>query len=1497
MATNDSKDIELRVRARDMSQKTLDGVTKALDELAKAQVEQVKAAKDGSVSARELEASYKKIENAVEALIKQNNLISIFKGQAQALEDTKVAADKARDAQVAYAASLDGIEKKTAQQVLTQRKLATAVKGADDAQLRAQNRLDKTVARLAEYGIAVDQIAVAQQRMAQGVALGNAALERQSAAIDSVDADIRRSTEIKAAAAAASVKAAADEAAAQKKIADAVDLAATRREKMLTLVNSVAKANYDAVQAEEALNLAMRKSADQAEASRKGYATLARAVKSIKGNELADQIRAISDPIGAANSNLQTLGDRIDLLASKVKAINGPVKDYRATLAALDATMKGAAGIAAQIDAYKRQSAVLKQATADYANAGIAITALNAKLRAGGGDAAELGRQMSAAQATFKTAAANVGEQTTKLNGLHAALKTAGVDTNDLAGAQNKLIAQTGKAATAVKELGDAHAKHGAAADVSTKSQFKFFQGGRTTLDYAQRLKGELLALATAYIGLNAAVNLAKSSLDSYNQLAKTQSALQAANGGDVRLAAQDYDYLRAAADRIGVSFKDTALGYAKLAIASKAFGMTTEQTRFIFEKFAIASTKAGLSGAEFEGVLKALEQMMSKGTIQAEELRGQLGDRLPGAMVFMAAGLKMTTEELGKNMEASKITANAVMDLARAYDEGFKGGDDATRELIMAQARYGNAVTDFLKQIADSGFAQAMTDVLNKLSEFMKSAEGAQLAATLGQAFTEIAKAVIYLIDNLETVKLVLSALTGLLVAKWAYAAAAGVVALFTAVGKLAVLTGSLVTALGTGAATLGTLGTAAVGTAGGVGILRGALLLLTRTVPLLAALSAAIMVAKFAYDKLKASKDAALAPGSTTKLTGSGAEGSWDTAPGAQPDPGGGFDPSKAAAKAQLAELEKNQKALSKAERAARAKSVKDHADIRAADIKEQYDERRKAATTEIKDAKQLSEVLQTIDKQEKQALLIDQTKFNNEHAKSGAAAANKEISLKEQVKNELLRIRDDLAKQETKLDQNATFDERKKTRLDAITHSYDKLKKTITKLAALDKGAAADADAKLDSYIGQLQAVESQKVTLDEVKLLEKELDDQIKLRTAELTEQKTLYDAGLRTQEEFLANTNEINQRGDTAVTKAANNLQAFVDAAVKAKDGILSLTDQAEVRTKVATAKAGSTGADRKAIELANKADEEALNNMVAKRTAAEALLRSQLDLRMIGEDEYAKKTNANADMYKGKILEVVDAMLVRLEAQRAEGLLNGTITEQQLGVLDAQIAKIKLLRQETANAALTADSFQLAMNKFVSSGIDAALNSTVDALTQIAAGQVSVSEGFKNMGVSLLQFVAQFLMEIGKAIAKQLILNALMNSGNPVLMAAGAAAGGVARKHSGGKIGHGVSGTTRKNVDMSIFQNAPRFHEGGLPGLKSDEVPAILQTGEQVLARNDPNNVLNGGREMNVKGGDTRFVLLDDERRVPDAMQSAEGEKAQLVFLKKNAATIKQLAK
>jgi tape measure domain-containing protein len=87
--------------------------------------------------------------------------------------------------------------------------------------------------------------------------------------------------------------------------------------------------------------------------------------------------------------------------------------------------------------------------------------------------------------------------------------------------------------------------------------------------------------------------------------------------------------------------------------LGSKLQGQATKD---IFDGVQVAASAMGLSSEDAKGTFLALGQMMGKGKVQAEELRGQLGERIPGAMNIAARAMGVTTAELDKMMEQGQL-------------------------------------------------------------------------------------------------------------------------------------------------------------------------------------------------------------------------------------------------------------------------------------------------------------------------------------------------------------------------------------------------------------------------------------------------------------------------------------------------------------------------------------------------------------------------------------------------------------------------------------------------------------------------------------------------------------------------------------------------------------------------------------------------------------------------------------------------------------------------
>lgn len=123
--------------------------------------------------------------------------------------------------------------------------------------------------------------------------------------------------------------------------------------------------------------------------------------------------------------------------------------------------------------------------------------------------------------------------------------------------------------------------------------------------------------------------------------------------------AGQALSFTKGLSDQLGLSFKTLAGSFGSFTAAATAANVPLDQQRELFASVSRAAQALGLSNDEINGSLLALQQVAAKGTVQMEELRGQLGERLPIAFAAAARGLGITQQELIKLVESGKLTAS----------------------------------------------------------------------------------------------------------------------------------------------------------------------------------------------------------------------------------------------------------------------------------------------------------------------------------------------------------------------------------------------------------------------------------------------------------------------------------------------------------------------------------------------------------------------------------------------------------------------------------------------------------------------------------------------------------------------------------------------------------------------------------------------------------------------------------------------------------------------
>ncbi|WP_187985924.1 tape measure protein [Escherichia coli] len=175
------------------------------------------------------------------------------------------------------------------------------------------------------------------------------------------------------------------------------------------------------------------------------------------------------------------------------------------------------------------------------------------------------------------------------------------------------------------------------------------------TSDAFNNLASNAIKLSGAFYSVMGALNAYKAIM---NAGLKRDSAQRAAKFVLGDKASEAETFIRGLADKTGLNISEGLSSYAKFAAGAQG-SMSQDETQQLFGNATAMSRLMGLSNDELNGILKAFEQMASKGKIQAEELRGQLGDRMAGAFKLFAEALGMTATELDKAMKDGKILSS----------------------------------------------------------------------------------------------------------------------------------------------------------------------------------------------------------------------------------------------------------------------------------------------------------------------------------------------------------------------------------------------------------------------------------------------------------------------------------------------------------------------------------------------------------------------------------------------------------------------------------------------------------------------------------------------------------------------------------------------------------------------------------------------------------------------------------------------------------------------
>jgi tape measure domain-containing protein len=290
-----------------------------------------------------------------------------------------------------------------------------------------------------------------------------------------------------------------------------------------------------------------------------------------------------------------------------------------------------------------------------------------------------------------------------------------------------RINADGSAAVIGLRNLENAENKVGAAGKKAGADMESGFSRGRASVQSISKqlsdTRTQLLELAGLHFGRQLIADL----VDANTKLQSWRYGLEAATGSQ-GAAAEALAFVRAESQRLGLSLSDSATAFTRLSAATKGTALEGVGAQKVFTGIAEAARTLHLSGTETNAMLTALDQMMSKGTVQAQDLKLQLGNTLPGAMHIAADAIGVTTQQFDKMMDRGQIVSEEFLPkfAARLHElYGATAAESANSPAAQLE-RLKNSVFELKAAIGDAGFmsmlAAGATTLAGALTSLVQS-------------------------------------------------------------------------------------------------------------------------------------------------------------------------------------------------------------------------------------------------------------------------------------------------------------------------------------------------------------------------------------------------------------------------------------------------------------------------------------------------------------------------------------------------------------------------------------------------------------------------------------------------------------------------------------------------------------------------------------------------------------------------------------------------------
>jgi tape measure domain-containing protein len=239
----------------------------------------------------------------------------------------------------------------------------------------------------------------------------------------------------------------------------------------------------------------------------------------------------------------------------------------------------------------------------------------------------------------------------------------------------------------------------------------------------------QVLLFGTAYKALAFFTDLPAQALNASKELQSFNNQLNAITGSSSN-AQRSVQFINDTVAQFNVPLQSAREGFLRLYASMSPAGMEADTIENLFVGISQASATLGLSADQVDRVTYAFSQMASKGKVMSEEVTGQLGDVIPGALSLMADAAGLSMAEFKDAMEAGQVSGKAMeqlfTNLPIVMEERFGKGAAGAAKTLQGQLNDLATTTKRMYEAFEPLVTSIANQILPAVSAAMKDTQSA---------------------------------------------------------------------------------------------------------------------------------------------------------------------------------------------------------------------------------------------------------------------------------------------------------------------------------------------------------------------------------------------------------------------------------------------------------------------------------------------------------------------------------------------------------------------------------------------------------------------------------------------------------------------------------------------------------------------------------------------------------------------------------------------------